>query len=174
MPQTATNGSPEPFHVVDAQDTAAALVKRAGLTATNYGAKSTTIDFGDAGTLVTDLPFEDGGTNGGPSPVLALVGALCGCEAGTFSRIATELGLTYRDLKFRGEFRMDARTRTGLANAATHVRTIRLEARVGTDNSLALLARVAAETERRCPISNLIRDAGVQLQTRWIREATGQ
>jgi hypothetical protein len=63
--------------------------------------------------------------------------------------------------------------RTGLANAATHVRTNRLEARVTTDNSLALLARVAAETERRCPVSNLIRDAGVQLQTRWISEATG-
>jgi uncharacterized OsmC-like protein len=168
--QTATD---EPFHVLDSQDTAAPLVKREGLTATNHAAKKTTIDFGDAGTMVTDLPFQDGGTNAGPSPMLALVGALCGCEAGTFSRTATELGLTYRELEFRAEFRMDARTRTGLANAATHVRTIRLEARVSTHDSLALLARVAAETERRCPVSNLIRDAGVQLQTRWIRDQAG-
>jgi organic hydroperoxide reductase OsmC/OhrA len=64
---------------------------------------------------------------------------------------------------------MDAHTRTGLAHAATHVGKIRLEARLNTDAALADLARVATETERRCPISNLIRDAGVQLETRWIR-----
>lgn len=156
-------------HVVDLKDADRSLIRRNSLTARNDATKKTVIDVGSAGTMITDLPVEDGGTNAGPSPVLALVGALCGCEAGTFKRTAEELELPYDRLELQGEFRMDAHSRTGLANAATHIRTIRLEARVHTDADLADLEHVVAETERRCPISNLVRDAGVSLETRWIR-----
>ena len=159
----------ETAHVVDVADVDRSLIRRNRLTARNDAAKKTVIEFDDAGTMITDLSVEDGGTNAGPSPVLALVGSLVGCEAGTFKRTADELELTYNQLAFQGEFRMDARTRTGLANSATHIRTIRLEARVHTEANVADLERIVAETERRCPISNLIRDAGIDLQTRWIR-----
>jgi hypothetical protein len=122
--QTATNGSLEPFHVVDIQDTAAPLVKREGLTGTNHGTKRTTIDFGDA--------------------------------------------------RHRPPGRGRRHERRTLSRAGARRCPVRLRSRhIQPHRNGALLARVAAETERRCPISNLIRDAGVQLQTRWIREATG-
>jgi len=44
-----------------------------------------------------------------------------------------------------------------------------MEARVRTHESEARLREVVEETEARCPVFNLIRDAGVKIETAWIR-----
>jgi hypothetical protein len=51
-----------------------------------------------------------------------------------------------------------------------HFRTVRLEARVFTSESEERLRQVVEETEARCPVFNLISDAGVKIETLWIRE----
>lgn len=47
---------------------------------------------------------------------------------------------------------------------------VRVEATVETDESEEALASIVEETERRCPVFNLIRDAGVRLEVRWVRK----
>lgn len=144
------------------------LIRRKSLTATNDGSTRTVIDFGDAGQLVTDEPIQHGGTGAGPTPLQAVVGALCGCEAVTFHRTAHELGLAYRGISFEAEFRIDIRGRMGNPDVTPHFQTVRVQARVDTDVSAEALAQVVAETERRCPVFNLIKDAGVRLEMRWV------
>jgi uncharacterized OsmC-like protein len=51
-----------------------------------------------------------------------------------------------------------------------HFQTVRLEATVITEESEERLREVVEETEARCPVYNLISDAGVKLEARWIRQ----
>lgn len=154
-----------------AEDFSKPLIRRKTLTATNAGSLRTVIDFGDAGTMVTDEPVAHGGTNEGPTPLQTVLGALCGCESVTFNRTAAEMGLEYRGITFEAEFRIDVRGRMGKADVRPHFQTVRVEARVDTDASDQELARVVEETERRCPVFNLISDANVKLDMRWVRAA---
>jgi uncharacterized OsmC-like protein len=146
------------------------LVRRKTLTAVNHGAMRTVIDFGEAGGFTTDEPVEQGGTNDGPTPLQTVVGALCGCESVTFHRAAEERGFAYRGIEFDAEFRIDIRGRMGHPGVRQHFQVVRVEAVVETEESEEALAEIVEETERRCPVFNLIRDAGVRLEMRWLRK----
>lgn len=62
----------------------------------------TFIDFGEYGHFATDEPIAHGGTGEGPSPLHTVLGALCGCEAVTFRRTATDFRLLLRQDRVRG------------------------------------------------------------------------
>jgi uncharacterized OsmC-like protein len=149
------------------------LIRRRSLKAVNHGRMRTAIDFGDAGSFTTDEPLEHGGTGDGPTPLQAVVGALCGCESVTFRRAAKECGFAYRGIEFDAEFRIDIRGRMGHPGVRQHFQVVRVEAIVETDESEEALASIVEETERRCPVFNLIRDAGVRLEVRWLRKSPG-
>ena len=50
-----------------------------------------------------------------------------------------------------------------------HFQTIRVDARVTTHESEDRLREVVEETEARCPVFNLVKDAGVKLEMRWVK-----
>jgi len=54
--------------------------------------------------------------------MMAVLGALCGCEAVTFRRTATELGLSYSALDFEAAFTIDIRGRQGNRSVGPHLR----------------------------------------------------
>ena len=51
-----------------------------------------------------------------------------------------------------------------------HFQTVRMQATVRTEESEERLAQVVEETERRCPVFNLLEDAGVNLEVVWVRQ----
>ena len=57
----------------------------------------------------------------------------------------------------------------GVDEVRPHFQTVRVQATVETDESPERLAEVVQETERRCPVFNLINDAGVNIQVQWVR-----
>jgi hypothetical protein len=59
------------------------FVRRKAVSAHNDATMRTIIDFGEAGRLTLDEPVPHGGSGQGPSPLQAVLGALCGCEAVT-------------------------------------------------------------------------------------------
>ena len=65
-------------------------MRRKTVTAHNDATMRTVADFGEFGTVTLDEPVSHGGTGQGPSPLQAVLGALCGCEAVTFHRTAAE------------------------------------------------------------------------------------
>jgi len=146
------------------------LLRKKTLTAFNAGTMRTEVDCGEYGTLVTDEPVAHGGTGNGPSPLQTVLGALTGCESVTFHRTAAELGFSYESISYAAEFTIDIRGRLGNRTVRPHFQTVRLEATVVTSESEERLREVVAETEARCPVYNLIADAGVKLEARWIRE----
>ncbi len=147
------------------------IIRRKTLTAENEASMMTIIDFGEYGHFITDEPIDHGGTGEGPSPLQAVVGALCGCESVTFRRTASEMDFSYESLTFQAEFTIDIRGRLGLRSVRPHFQTVRLEATVVTPESEERLAEVVEEAEARCPVYNLISDAGVNLVARWVRKA---
>lgn len=156
-------------HMGDPEEMKEPIIRRKALSARNEGGMMTVIDAGEFGLLVTDEPEAHGGTGEGPSPLQTVVGALCGCESVTFHRTAAELGFGYRGIEFEAEFTIDIRGRMGHPDVRAHFQTVRVQAVVDTNEAAERLAVVVAETERRCPVFNLLRDAGVRLEMHWIR-----
>jgi uncharacterized OsmC-like protein len=149
------------------------FVRRKAVTAHNDASMRTVADFGEFGTVTLDEPVPHGGTGQGPSPLQAVLGALCGCEAVTFHRTAAELGLRYESLDFEAAFTIDIRGRHGDRSVRPHFQTVRVRAVVATTESVAALAAVIEETEARCPVMNLLLDAKVDLRIEWVRDSGG-
>lgn len=156
--------------VASSFDVTQPIVRRKQLVATNHAGMFTEIDFGEYGYFATDEPEAHGGTGEGPSPLQTVLGALCGCEAVTFNRTAAEYEFSYEGISFEAEFTIDIRGRLGVRGVRPHFQTIRVEATVTTDESEERLREVVEETETRCPVFNLVTDAGVKTEMRWIRK----
>jgi uncharacterized OsmC-like protein len=156
-------------HVADKNDLSEPIVRRKSVAAHTDGDMRTLIDCAEFGSFVTDEPVGHGGTGTGPSLLQAVLGALCGCEAVTFNRTAAEMGFAYDEIDFEGEFTIDIRGRLGVAEVRPHFQTVRVQANVTTDESTERLREVVEETERRCPVFNLLGDAGVKVEMVWTR-----
>ena len=160
-------------HVVTADDLPEPIIRRKTVTARNDGSMMAVQDYGEYGHGVTDEPIAHGGTGEGPSPLQAVLGALCGCESVTFNRTSKDMDFSYESIDFEAEFTIDIRGRLGLREVRPHFQTVRMQATVVTSESRERLAAVVAETEARCPVYNLLQDAGVKLETLWIAKTPG-
>ena len=149
------------------------IIRRKSVAAVNHGGAMTDLDFGEYGDFVTDEPIAHGGTGEGPSPLQTVLGALCGCESVTFSRTAAEMGFSYDGISYEAEYTIDIRGRLGQRGVRQHFQTVRLQAVVTTDETAERLAEVVEETEARCPVFNLINDAGVKLDVQWVAKRPG-
>ena len=158
---------------VRSEDLDQPLIRKKSVSARNEAGMKTVVDCGEFGHFVTDEPIPQGGTGEGPSPLQAVLGALCGCESVTFNRTASELGFSYSGIEFEGAFTIDIRGRMGVAGVRPHFQRVRLRATVRTNEGEDRLRRLVEETERRCPVYNLLSDAGVNLEMVWIRHPAG-
>ena len=156
--------------LISASDLEKPLVRRKKLSARNDGTMMTVIDTGEYGLMVTDEPIPHGGTGEGPSPLQAVLGALCGCESVTFNRTAAEMDFEYDGIDFEAEFTIDIRGRLGVRDVTQHFQTIRVQATLYTTESEERIRAAIAETEARCPVYNLISDAGVKLEMLWVHQ----
>ena len=159
--------------ITSTTDMAEPLVRRKKLTAVNHAEMRTELNFGEYGVVFTDEPIAHGGTGEGPSPLQAVLGALCGCEAVTFNRTAAEMGFAYQSINFEADFTIDIRGRMGDRSVRPHFQTVKVEAMVATDESEERLRAVVEETEARCPVFNLFKDADVRVEMRWVRTPVG-
>ena len=155
--------------VTSAEELDQPILRRRTLTARNEGGMKTAIDCGEYGRFVTDEPVSQGGTGEGPTPLQAVLGALCGCESVTFRRSAQDLGFQYSAIDYEAAFTIDIRGRMGVAGVRPHFQTVRVQATVCTDEAEEALRKVVDLTERRCPVYNLLRDAQVNVEMTWIR-----
>ncbi len=127
----------------------------------------TMLDYAESGVQVTDEPVAAGGGGSGPTPLQSVLGALCGCEAVTFRRTATEYEFEYDRIEFEGAATIDIRGRSGDRSVRPHFQTVKLHARVFTEQPQEKLNELVEEVEARCPVMNLMKDAGVRLDVRW-------
>jgi uncharacterized OsmC-like protein len=89
----------------------------------------------------------------------------------TFGRTAQEFDFAYRGIGFESEFTIDIRGRLGVRSVVPHFRTVRVQAVVDTDETEERLRAVVEETEARCPVFNLLKDAKVNVEMLWVRRS---
>lgn len=154
--------------VTRAADVSEPIVRRKQVSARNYAGMYTEIDTGEYGVLMTDEPIAHGGTGEGPSPLQTVVGALVGCESVTFHRTAKEMDFSYDGIEFDASYTIDIRGRMGVRGVTQHFQSIKVDAVVTTDEPEDRLRAVVEETEARCPVFNLVKDAGVRIEMRWV------
>ena len=158
-------------NVTTSEDMNEPIVRRKTITVSNDGSMMAVHDYGEYGHFATDEPIAHGGTGEGPSPLQAVLGALCGCESVTFNRTSKDMGFSYDSIEFEAEFTIDIRGRMGVREVRPHFQTVRMQATVVTDEETDRLAEVVEETEARCPVYNLLQDAGVNIETVWVAKA---
>jgi uncharacterized OsmC-like protein len=142
---------------------------RKTLTARNDSGVRTVVVNRTGLSLTTDEPVGyGGGTGTAPTPLETVVGALCGCSATTFERAAGEAGFDYAGLEFDAAYTVDLRGLLGEAEVRPHFQSVEAEIRVHTAESAERLQAVVDVTEKRCPVRNLLLDAGVALSVTWV------
>lgn len=156
--------------VVSADDMREPIIRGKKVSVSNDGSMLAIHDYGEFGTVMSDEPTAHGGTSEGPSPLQLVLGALCGCESVTFNRTAKDMDFAYDGIDFDAAFTIDIRGRMGKRGVRQHFQTVKVEAVVRTDESEERLAEVVAETEARCPVFNLLSDADVNMEVRWVRQ----
>ncbi|MBI1350614.1 MAG: OsmC family peroxiredoxin [Actinomycetales bacterium] len=143
------------------------FIRRRQVSGTAMGTMRTVLDYAEAGVQVTDEPAVAGGGGSGPTPLQSVLGALCGCEAVTFRRTATEFDFDYERIDFEAACTIDIRGRSGDRSVRPHFQTVRLQALVTTEEPQSRLDELVDEVHARCPVMNLMKDAGVRLDIRW-------
>jgi uncharacterized OsmC-like protein len=154
---------------VTEQNMSEPIIRAKMVTAENFATQKTMADCGEYGTLVFDEPIAHGGTGEGPSPLQGVLSALCACESVTFNRTAAEMGFEYKKLSFSAEYKIDIRGRLGMRGVTQHFKIVRVEIQVETQEAVERLEEVVKETELRCPVYNLIQNAGVDITCQWVR-----
>ncbi|MDE0520522.1 MAG: OsmC family protein [Boseongicola sp.] len=157
--------------VVDKGDFSKPVIRRKALSASSDGTLATIVRFEGSGEFTLDEPAAHGGSGKGPAPLTGVLASLCGREAVTLGRTAREMGLEHEGVELDSAFTIDIRRRSGMRGVVPHFQTAMVEASVRTREGGARLKDAVEETEARCPVFNLIKDAGVRIETVWIRNA---
>jgi uncharacterized OsmC-like protein len=140
---------------------------RAVLGGRNEGGVRTLVTNRAGNQMITDEPVNRGGSGSALSPLETVIGALCGCTSVTFERAAREAGIAYTGIDYSAAYTLDRRGLLGEAPVRPHYQTVQVEVSVQTDATAEQLAEVVAVTEERCPVRNLLVDAGVALVMNW-------
>ncbi|HEY2240836.1 MAG TPA: OsmC family protein [Streptosporangiaceae bacterium] len=163
-PDAAAAASRAP--VMTAQDSEAVPHRRL-LTARNDGGLRTVVYTSGGPGMVTDEPTANGGTGSALNPLETVLGAACGSIGATFARVARETGVIYDGINFEASYTADPRGQAGQPGVPPYFETVMIQARVRATRPDSRLADVARATERRCPVRNLLADAGVRVELRW-------
>ncbi|MEE6280797.1 OsmC family protein [Georgenia sunbinii] len=130
---------------------------------------------GSLATRVTTRQFEFvvaepeslGGTDAAPNPIEYLLGSLAGCVSVVVETVAQQLGITVTALDVRPAGTIDLRGFLGTADVSPHFQRLTLALTLQTPTPEADLEELKRLVARRCPLLNLIRDAGVDVVEEW-------
>jgi uncharacterized OsmC-like protein len=146
---------------------------RRRLTARNVGGLRTVVYTSGGPGMVTDEPVQSGGTGTALTPLETVLGALCGSTGATFATVARETGFRYDTLDFEASFAASPPGPASQPGIRTYFQTVHIIARVGAAQPDPRLATVARMAERRCPVRNLLADAGVRVDMVWDAAPSG-
>ena len=106
--------------------------------------------------VITD---EKNGTNIGPSPLETVLSALAGCEGVIINRCAAAMAFKYSGVDFEVDGWVDGRGSRGVVGV--------LKVLLKTNEPEDRIAKLRKNVEVRCPVMNLLQDAGVELDVTW-------
>ncbi|MFS0644354.1 OsmC family protein [Siminovitchia sp. 179-K 8D1 HS] len=129
----------------------------------------TSILIRDFNRIIVDEPVSLGGTDEGPNPVELVLGGLSGCTSVMIALIAKEQQFSYEGVEFKNEGVLDLRGLQGVEGISPHFQSVHYKVQIKTDESEEKIGALKKEVEKRCPVLNLLVDAGVNVQGEWVK-----
>ncbi|NAZ80764.1 OsmC family peroxiredoxin [Kineococcus sp. R8] len=108
-----------------------------------------------------------GGDDAHPSPLSYVLGALTSCNQVTGSIVAKDLGLTLGTWTFHVQGDLDPSVIGAGAEGNANFDRIALRLELQTDADAEQFARLKAETERRCPVTQMVKRSGLEFTSDW-------
>lgn len=124
----------------------------------------------DLSPFIVDEPERLGGTNEGPNPLEYLLGAVSACTSIIINYAAKEQNFRYDGVRFSAEGTLDPRGFKGVEGVTTYFQTVNINVILETEESNENILALKETVEKRCPIYNLLKDAGVDVTTDWHKE----
>ncbi len=122
---------------------------------------------GTSHRFATDTVPPFGGQDSQPSPLSLTLGALTGCNQITAQIVAKELGVTLGRFTFDAVGDFDPSVMAGGAEGDANFDAVRVSATIETDADASAFERLKAETERRCPVTQLFVRSGLEFSAEW-------
>ena len=161
-PDLADEDRIAPFFDPDKQRLAVRTVR-----GSSEGTARTEVTIRDFPIMVTDEPLTSGGTETGPTPLETLLGALVGCKAVMINNIAETMGFDYEGVELEAAGTVDLRGPKGVPGIRPYFETVQLDIFIYTGESQQRVEQLAKNAENRCPVMNLLRDAGAKVTANW-------
>lgn len=117
----------------------------------------------------TDAYPAFGGKDEAPSPLFYVLAALSSCNQVTASLVAKDLGISLGAWDFEVVGDLDTAVLVGGAEGNANFDKVTVRVTVQTDADDAQFEKLASETERRCPVSQLFVRSGVEFDNAWVR-----
>lgn len=124
-------------------------------------------------TFPIDQSIKAGGTNEAPTPMDYVLGSFNGCVLIIIERVAKELDFSFRNLKAHSIGIVDRRGVLGAEGVSPHFQKVENTIWFETEESEERIEQLKEIVEKRCPVYNLFKDAGVEIELNWIREKGG-
>lgn len=96
-----------------------------------------------------------------------VVAALNGCKGVMIPLIANEMNFSFSAIDFETSGIIDTRGLMGEKGVSPHFQKVRFYVTIQTEESEERLTLLQREVERRCPVFNLLVDAGVLIDVKW-------
>lgn len=117
--------------------------------------------------FIIDEPEKLGGKNLAPTPMEYVAGALGGCFNVTIEMVARDQEFGLRNLDIYCEGVVDHRGLFGTADVSPHFQSAKVDIYVATEEPEERRSEFENESLERCPVYNLIKDAGVPVDVNW-------
>ena len=132
------------------------------------GGTKTEAQVRDFAPVIADEPDTLGGTNLGPTPLETLLVSLVSCQNAMIHGVAKAMRYDYRAVDFECSGQMDIRGAEGVRGVVPYFDVVYLRIAVHSKETPARLERLRKNVELRCPVMNLLRDAGVTVTADWV------
>lgn len=129
----------------------------------------TSINIRDFAPIIVDEPRSLGGTDEGPNPVELVLAGLSSCASVMIALIAKEQQFSYDDVRFNNEGTLDLRGLQGVEGVSPHFQSVTLDVYFTTGETQVRIDALKDEVEKRCPVLNLLADAGVKVEGKWLK-----
>ena len=108
-------------------------------------------------------------TDTGPTPLEMALGSLLGCEGVIINRCAEAMKFAYTAVDLSGDGEVDQRGSRGVQGVRPYFNWVKLHIRAHTVEPEERFSRLIRNVEYRCPVMNLFKSAGVDVQVKWER-----
>ena len=123
--------------------------------------------------FTVDEPAKLGGNDAGPTPLEYVLGSYNACLQIVIVMLARELDIEVGDVRLESVATVDRRGLFGTAPVSPHFQRIETTIALRIDRGAERMEHLKELLYARCPMYNLVKDAGIAQELTWLLGPTG-